>query len=213
MVWYNVCVKYCYFKMGRDCMAYQFSYLLTDDDYIDFQLFCFYEQHFGAKRGKFHRHWHWLLPLAVAVLLVPIILWAWANPVLPTIAFALLVGSFVCALYIFVFSLLGRNRRFTRFRIKRVAKKLKARGKLPYHANVALSFGEDGLLEIADGIEQKVPYEHIQKIAVDREAFYIYIDLLRGFILPFSVFESPEQREEFLAFFQEEMQAHKGAAS
>lgn len=79
-------------------------------------------------------------------------------------------------------------------------KMIKKEGKLPYGKEVFARFDDQLFMETANGNESKIDYANIEKIAVGQKAIYIYIGAIQAFIIPFSVFEDEEKREEFLTF-------------
>ena len=79
-------------------------------------------------------------------------------------------------------------------------KLIKKDGRLPYGKDVLIQFNEDYFIENTNETESKVKYEIIEKIVCGMYAIYIYISSIQAFIVPFSVFENEEQRNEFLEF-------------
>jgi len=79
-------------------------------------------------------------------------------------------------------------------------KSLKKQGKLPYNKNVQLQFDEENYTEIGDISETKIKYTTIEKVVEGRIAIYLYIGAIQATIVPYSVFETVEQKHNFLAF-------------
>jgi len=69
--------------------------------------------------------------------------------------------------------------------------------------DVILRFDENIITEITDKNENKIKYSIIEKIALGKAAVYIYIGALQAFIIPFWVFESEQQKVDFLDFINQ----------
>jgi len=88
-------------------------------------------------------------------------------------------------------------------------KNMKKDGKLQYDTEVVIQFYEDFLIDITNEIEVKAKYKSIDKIVFGKDAFYLFIDAKTAVILPFSVFKTEEEKEEFTAFIQSKTEKEK----
>ena len=82
-------------------------------------------------------------------------------------------------------------------------KLMKKDGKLPYGQDNLLIFDEDFYIEIADETESKRKYSKIEKINIRKNMVCVYISVAQAILIPFSAFESEQQRNEFLSFLKD----------
>lgn len=78
---------------------------------------------------------------------------------------------------------------------------LKGKSKKPYTPESTLEFYDDFFKEIAPDNKSETNYTAVEKINVVMNQYvFIFIDSIRGFIIPFNCFETPDEEKEFLAF-------------
>lgn len=177
---------------------YEFKYLVSDQDYIAFNLY----HHWNTPARKtWLRITRWMFPtLAVAIVLYSYIQY---QDLLRTM---IQLVCFTIASVIWVLLAKPSDLRLLNRTIKRTIKSMKKQGKLPYGQDVLLRFEEDFFVEITTESETKTKYSSIEKVVADQNALYIYISVIQAIILPFSVFENQEQKETFWHFIN-----HKAA--
>jgi len=78
-------------------------------------------------------------------------------------------------------------------------------GKLPYGRNTLIRFQAEYIFEMTDEAETKLKYKNIEKIIFGKDVIYIYTSAIQAFLIPFSVFETQEKRDEFCAFLNQKM--------
>ncbi|MCL2563022.1 MAG: YcxB family protein [Oscillospiraceae bacterium] len=175
-------------------MRYQFEYKLTEEDYLDFNVFRLHK----SKNNPTGISWIGLMIL----LLLSMVMISQGNYRLLWLSLGLLI--------LWVLIKVVTSRRYGRFSIKKQIQSIAEDGKLPFGKDNIVSFHEDFVFEIADGNESKTIYENLEKVAVGENAIYIYMNAIQAFILPFSIFETEVQRNEFLTFIKQKAQTHGG---
>lgn len=73
-------------------------------------------------------------------------------------------------------------------------------GRLTLNDDISIQFNESFFIEIAKETDTKINYSSIEKVTKGNKAIYIYISSIQAFILPFSIFETVAQRDDFLMF-------------
>lgn len=78
---------------------------------------------------------------------------------------------------------------------------LKDKAKKPYTPESTIEFYDDFFKEIAPDSKSEVSYTAIDKICVIMNSYvFIFIDSLRGYIVPFASFRNAEEEKDFLVF-------------
>jgi len=168
-------------------MKYQFEYKLTEQDYLNFNEFHFFNSP-ANKAGIYFWRWSifWIF-IVLSVLLASTSRFVFSG-----------ISLGVSLVYVF-----GLNR-YYKWRIRSGILHGKKYEKLPYPENALLQFGEDAIIEVTPGIEMKIKYTALTKIATNcstsRDCIYIYHNATQAFLIPFSVFEGEQQRTKFLEF-------------
>ena len=176
---------------------YKFSYTLNDTDYLEFNIF---HANNSAVYKKQLLVLRLLLPLVLAVLLL--VYYTYNRDPLE-----LLIKGIVYAIGSLLWFFVAKSLRTSS--IKSNIKAMKKSGKLPFGKNTEIQFGEDDIHDISELSESKIKYSVIEKIAMGKNAIYIYFSSIQAFIIPFSVFENEEQKADFLAFINQKFAAYK----
>jgi len=167
---------------------YSFNYNLDDTDYLEFNKF-----HFNTSQA--HKKMTLITRLMVPVALIIFFLLSLTNYETGTELLVkgaiYIVGSVIWFCVVKPLSILS---------IKMNMNAMKKSGKLPYGRNVQIQFDEEVIHEITEIAESKMKYSNIEKIVEVDRALYIYYAATQAFIIPISVFESEEQKNEFLRF-------------
>ena len=72
--------------------------------------------------------------------------------------------------------------------------------KMPYTADAVLEFGIEGFTE--NKTEQR--YSAVERVSVIQgKAMYVHINRMMAYLLPVASFESPEEWNRFIAFWEE----------
>jgi len=135
-------------------------------------------------------------------IILPIVILALANLVEQSMDFSgpkyVYYGIFLAmALCVFLFYNQIANRE-----IKRFIKRTKKTGRLYFDSEIAYEFLEDSFTETTQDSASTFKYSIITKVSIGKNAFYLYISAQTAHILPFRVFASDSDREEFLRFIQ-----------
>ncbi len=177
---------------------YKFEYSLTDSDYIKFNIF----HTFNSKSGKKNML---TLRLIVPVILFFILFIPLINKenrdiiFFSSTIFIYLVSSIICFFL---------AKHFQIYFIKKMVKRIKKDGKLPYGKNNLIKFDQNFIYEVNDKIETKTKYTVLENIMVDDNAIYIYFSAIQAYIIPFRVFENDEQKEAFLEFINDKIKSN-----
>ena len=78
---------------------------------------------------------------------------------------------------------------------------MKKDGKTPYGSDTLIRFYDDFLIDTTNDTETKIKYASIEKIWINnKSAIYLFFNAVQAFVVPFSVFETEEQKAGFLEF-------------
>jgi len=163
---------------------YQFEYLLSENDYYEFSKF----HAFNSQSGKRN--------LLVLRLIIPIFFSVYILLFLISKdnSNAVLVEGIVGILFSVIGVFISK---FIVIRsIKAQIRRMRKDGKLPYGVSSSLQVNEEFLIDESDGIETKIKYANIEKVALGDYAIYVYFNAIQAIVLPFSVFQSQEEKEE-----------------
>lgn len=171
-------------------MRFSFNVKLTDEDYLLFNEFTLKNSGM-SKRGD----------LLSKILVSIIFLVSCANLLITDgITPVSVVGVIILCLLGLIFLLCSKKfntvftKAFTRFMLKGKAKK-------PYTPESALEFYDDFFKEIAPDNKTESNYTAIDKICVVMNSYiFIFIDSIRGYVIPFTSFKDAEEEKAFLAF-------------
>ena len=168
-------------------MEFHFNYLLSDQDYLDFNLF----HTFMSKSGK--KQYIRLRLLTSGLFFVAGIL------------YLLMYGFHTDGiLYFSIFTLCAILTYFTcksllRSVVKRQIKFYRKQGKLPYSSEVTMTFTDACFIESTVTNKSEYVYSAIcDAYLVNDRMFYLYTDTVRAFLLPVSAFENKAQLDAFV---------------
>jgi hypothetical protein len=86
--------------------------------------------------------------------------------------------------------------------MKKSIESTKKRGKSPYERDIIMKFGEDWFFEITSETESKSKYSVIDRVIKGNKAVYVFVNDVQLYLIPFSVFDSEQQEEEFIDFIK-----------
>lgn len=170
---------------------FKFNYTLSDNDYFEYNVFHAFNSPFGKKNALIAR---FLFP--VLFIMIGLILGFLMTDDIATWCFPILFG--LVAVYWLIFF-----KRFMTKQIKKNMNRVKKTGKLPYHKEITISFEDDLIIQTTQNGEAKTKYSAIERIAISKNAIYIYINAVQAILIPFTVFPDNKSLEEFLIFFKE----------
>ena len=182
------CTASPFFK-GSDFMRFSFNVKLTDEDYYLFNEFTVKHMPVGKKTAL-------LSKIIVAVIFlygaINIFLTKGINSVSVTAA-----AFFVILFIILALAFDKINSKIVRLQVRTLLKK----DKKPYTADSDLEFYDEFFKEIAPDNKSELRYTAIDKITVIKNRYiFIFLDGIRGFVIPVSCFENEEQQKAFLSF-------------
>jgi len=161
---------------------YKFEYTLEEQDYVEFNRYIFYKSPIQRKNMLWLRFGVaaislMLLPLAARFIEAGATLWtAYAILVLLPLGWIIFFNYFLTSLF----------------------RRLVRKQGVTFGQNLAISFDGNQITEKTEYGENRINYESIKKIADQRQGLYIFVDDIRAVILPLRVFESDEQKAQFL---------------
>ena len=166
---------------------YTFEFQLDEKDYVEFN-----RTFQISELKRVIKPWHMILFTAVA--LTSLFLGITGSGSIPIILviLACLMAALLLIIVFWKYTIIW----YIKFNIKH----MKKRGKLPFGKNVRTEFDEESFMEISELAESKVAYDNVERILEDSNAIYIFISSIQAFILPHRIFESEQQKADFLAF-------------
>ena len=169
-------------------MKYQFQISLTEDDYLQFNLFHALRSPYGAKNTLRIR----ILTDLILVLFVALFfIFDGVNTGTVAAAVAMLI-------YIIVVHLCYR--RILTSTIKRNIKAQKKRGKVAFSPLSTMEFFEDHFVESTEENRTEQKYTVVERISVVENRYvYLHTNSLMAYIIPMASFAS---KEEYQAFFE-----------
>jgi len=171
---------------------YEFKFTLTENDYIEFNIFHSRNSPMVKKFTRFI----YIFTFAIIALALGVNL---AGIEEDLILMLVVTGSVLVLLGGLLF-LLKKLTFFDKAILKLQMNLMKGNGKLPFSEQNFLQFEDDCFIENTVDTETKTKYSKIERIAVSEKAIYLYLTAMTANIIPVSVFESEQQKEEFLAF-------------
>lgn len=170
-------------------MRFSFNIRLTDEDYYLFN-------EFTAKHSPMTKKTALMSKITVAVIFLygalNIFITKGVNAVSVTAA-AFFIGLFI----ILALAFDKINSKVLKAQVKTLLKK----SKKPYTDNSVLEFYDDYLKEIATDNKSEVKYTAIYKVTVIKNRYiFVFLDGIRGFVIPVTCFENEEQQTAFISF-------------
>lgn len=172
-------------------MRFRFNITITENDYLEFNKFHLLKSQYGAKTRMSMR------------VMISVVLAAFAVVSLILEDFSARAVLYVIPLFAIwlVFQLLMKS--FLISLVKAQIKQMKKSGKMPYSSRSIMEFYEKGFVEITESNKTEQKYSVIERISiVDKSYIYIHTNSIMAYIIPYSAFESDEQRNEFFLFIK-----------
>lgn len=171
-------------------MRFSFNVQLTDEDYLLFNEFALKNSGMSKKADTVTK----ILVSSIFILAgVNLVLTNGANPVSAVGVILLFIMGLIFLLFSKKFAALY-TKKFTRILIKGKAKK-------PYTPDSVIEFYDDFFKEICPDNKSEINYTAIDKISVIMNRYVlIFIDSMRGYVIPFACFKDEAEERDFLAF-------------
>ena len=174
---------------GGEIMQYRFQIVLTDDDYLNYNLFHVLRSPYKAKATKQARV---LVNLIMVVMVLALLIFDRFRP-------SSLFAAAVALCYVLIYNL--RYKKSIIAAYKRMLKKQKAIGKLGYTPESTLEFGEDFLVETSADNKNEQKYSAVERISVVKDRYvYLHPNSVGAYIIPMSTFASVEEYQAFFEF-------------
>ena len=170
-------------------MRYQLEIKLTEEDYLQFNLFQAFELPHSKKAMQKSR----LTFLGVVVLLLAVYIWiAGATPF--SIVYSLVMCLITTIYLAYYKKLVARN-------IRKQIKKLCKTGKLPFDENSVIQFYEDRIVETAASSRIEKGYEALERICVLGDCYILlFTSSVAAYILPMPQVKAQIDMQDFLSF-------------
>ena len=171
-------------------MHFSFDVKLTDADYIRYNEFALKNSSVSKKTDVSNKIHVSFIFIAFAINLVV------TEGITPTSVVGIIL---LCACeLIFLLGYKKWNSVFTKFFTRTL---IKGKAKNPYTPESVLEFYDDFFKEIAPDNKSEINYTAIDRIYVVMNQYvFIFIDSMRGYIIPFESFKNKEEENTFLAF-------------
>ena len=172
-------------------MNYIFDIFLTEEDYIEFNIFHVNRSVYGKKHQRVLR-----IMLAV-IFAAAALLNFWAEGISPvTVAYALLLGFLGLMMTVFF----GK---FSGFLTKLSIGNLKKSGKLAFSPEARVGFTDEGVLEITPDGRTEKRWESMERLCIrEGKVWYLYMNNSAAFLLPEEQLRAQTDLAEFRAFLE-----------
>ena len=173
-------------------MSFHFDVRLTEQDYLDYNIFWALKSPYGKKQTNQIR---WLFAIACVLMLA--VTWlgdgTLTDKIIETVGF----------LIVFILLELLFNK-FYGWLLKGHIKSLKKTGKMGYSPISTIEFFEESLIETTPDNKTEIKYSSVERvIIVGNKVIYIHVSNVMAYIIPTACIQSQEDYESFVAFLQE----------
>ncbi len=172
-------------------MIFRFNVCVSDQDYLDYNLFWLMKSPYGKKQRRIFR----LTTTILTAVIVLISLFGGGFTldnlisILPVLIIFVLANVFL--------------KGFFKLSFKGQIANQKKSGKLGYSPESVLEFYDDSFIEITATNKTEQKYAAIERISiVDSKMIYIHVNNLMAYMLPFASFETKTQCDEFIEFIK-----------
>ena len=172
---------------------YKFTFVLTDEDYFEFNKHQVLTSPSGKKNLAAYRL---LLPLVMFIILLGFVV-AKADTTLIVIE---LIWIVIMSILWLIFSKTLYMRALKK-RIGALAKE----GRLPYDKETTLTFDDEIMTEVTPEKETKTKYSMIERITTTDKAIYIHLGSVQAYIIPLKVFSDAAEIDRFIQFIKTKM--------
>ena len=173
-------------------MNYQLHITLTEEDYLNFNIFHVLDSASGKKQIRKSRILLISITAVLAVLLILVMGWTTFTT----------VYVILLALFTLIYNLLFNK--IIQWNIKSQIKQMKKTGKLPYDSVTKYEFHEDTFAEITADKHVEMSYSTLERICVVQDRFlYLYTSSVVAHILPMEQIKAQVDPAEFLRFLSQ----------
>ena len=172
-------------------MHYVFDIFLSEEDYIDFNIFHATRTPYGK---RLRRGLQGMLMAMFAIAAILVFLEDGITPV--TAIYALLMVGFGLLLSAFV------EKSFC-FSVKNTIRTLKKSGKLPFSPEARLGFTDEGILEITPEGRLEKRWESMERLCIlEGKVWYLFMNNTAAFILPVEQIAAQTDLAEFRRYLE-----------
>ncbi len=172
-------------------MKFRFNIFLSDDDYLEYNIFHLLRSPYGKKSLKTLRG-------SLVLLVGAFILLAFVKAGFSLATFVVTIPLIILLILVQVFF-----SKYMTFSMKGQVKLLKKSGKMAYSPFAVMEFYDDFFVETTEDNKTEQKYSSIERISVvDNKTVYIHINNIMAYILPIASLDSMEQLQEFLEFMK-----------
>jgi len=187
--------------------VYEFTFQLSDEDFLEFNQFHF-SSDFSKNSRKAGINIVWIVVPAIMLvtLLLSIIRGQVDSSNFWAFLIVLAIPSIIAVAIMSLVDITGggkADRAILTPLLKWQLKAIKKDGKAPFGRNNTMRFEDEYIYEISELSETRYRYSAIEKIGEGNRAIYLYLTAVSALIVPYSVFESREHKDEFLTFVNE----------
>lgn len=171
-------------------MRFSFNVRLTDEDYLLFN-------EFALKNSGMSKKADIIIKILVSLIFILSALNLVLTNGMNTVS---AVGVIFLVVMWLIFMLCSKraNAVFTKFFTRML---IKGKDKKPYTPDSVLEFYDDCFREIASDNKSEINYTAVDRIAVVKNRYiFLFLDQIRGYVVPFSCFKSEAQEKEFIDF-------------
>ena len=171
-------------------MRFNFNVRLTDEDYLLFN-------EFTLKNSGMTKKSDIIMKILLCVLFIVFGINLVLVNGISTVSVTALILLFILGM-IFILCSKKANAAFTKI-FTRIL--IKGKEKKPYTPDSTLEFYDSFFKEIAPDNKSEINYTAIDKISVVKNRYvFIFLDGIRGFVVPFSCFENEQEAKAFTDF-------------
>ena len=175
---------------------YKFNTNMDNNDYLDFNIYHFIYDKAGRRTGNF-----------TFFRLFPPLFWFLCTflAIRVTQDFSTIIFLVVFCVAFTIFWLVIAKRRYIAHLRKNI-KKMEKNGKLPYAKNVTMIFEQDTITQITEFENSTMKYSMMERIVETEKAIFIYVGANQAIIVPLSVFDDDNIKEQFIRFIEGKIQ-------
>ena len=175
-------------------MTFQFTYTMTEQDYLDFNMHYMKHSKNVKRQGIIMR-----IMFAVIVLLL-LINRLQKDDLIFTLVF--------CGIIMLILQLLVGP--FMRWGVMHNIERMKKDGRLAYDKVSTFIFEDDSVNETTPDSVSTLRYSIFQRVEPGENAVYLFISASSAYIIPYRVFSTVKQRDAFLTFIRGKIGATRG---
>ena len=172
-------------------MNYKFDITVTEDEYLQYNTFVNVKSYYGKRKR-----------VGLTAILMIVFL-GFSALTLVSKGFSREATMTVCAMAVIVAAFFALFPMFVKSAAKGAIRNGKKIGKPWYTQSAVMEFYDDYFKELTDEIKTEAKYSRIERVSINKDkAVYIHMNMVMGFIIPMSAFESREQYDSFIAFLE-----------